>query len=307
VFVALLAYPGSEPAAAQTTESSLKQSCPDATRAFSLRQAGSEELIVADPASTGKLRQAALLFYRCAQNESDPYMHQLFLAYYANTLYRVGKNTNDARAISLAAATALRLDSSQFDDVRALVAKINVSLSRRQSAPTATPVPVGSVSGVITWQYNEYVGTKGDSEANVALFPSPMRVKVDDSDVPALSLAVGTGSPNADLQQKYGMVVGRCDGNGDITLDNVPAGHYAALIVSAKTRRDFNEPLMDVEIQLLSWIFADDQGRDDFIGNIAARTNLMSGILLQKWAFEFVTVTPGETAHFSHDFGNTYI
>lgn len=141
--IALLMCLVSEPAAAQTAESSLKQSCTDATRAFSLRQEGIEELAVADPAAIGKLRQAALFFYRCAQREPDPYMREMFSAYYANTLYSVGQNTNEARATALAVATAQRLNSSQYDDVRALVAKINVpSPSHRQTAPTQTPVNV---------------------------------------------------------------------------------------------------------------------------------------------------------------------
>ncbi len=144
-FFALLTCSMSEPAAAQTAESSLKQSCQDAARAFALRQEGTEGLAVADPAATEKLRQAALLFYRCAQRESDLYMHELLLAYYANTLYSVGQNANESRATALALATAQRLHSSQYDDVRALVAKINVppALNQQaapaQAAATATP------------------------------------------------------------------------------------------------------------------------------------------------------------------------
>ncbi|MGA8574241.1 MAG: hypothetical protein WB609_00950 [Candidatus Cybelea sp.] len=137
--VAVLAVATAPPAAAQTAESSLKQSCHDATRAFTLRQIGTEELAVADPSAIGKLRQSALLFYRCAQSEPDPYMHVLFLAYYANTLYRVGQNANDPRATSLAEATAQRLQSSGFDDVRALVATVSAPSHHDASAPAKPP------------------------------------------------------------------------------------------------------------------------------------------------------------------------
>jgi hypothetical protein len=137
----LLTCSTSQPAAAQTAESSLKQSCPDAARAFSLRQEGTEGLAVADPAAKEKLRQAALLFYRCAQRESDPYMHELLLAYYANTLYNVGQNANEPRATALALATAQRLKSSQFEDVRTLVAKINAPPSSGgRVAPVQAPL-----------------------------------------------------------------------------------------------------------------------------------------------------------------------
>ena len=125
-------------ASAQTAEESMKHSCSDASRAFSLRQQGTEGLVVADPGATSELRHAALLFYECAQRESDPYMHELFLAYYASTLYRVAKNANDSRAASLAEATAQRLSSSQYDDVRALVATVTAIPSHDQRATPAT-------------------------------------------------------------------------------------------------------------------------------------------------------------------------
>ena len=127
-------------ASAQSAQGSLKQSCADAARAFALRDAGSEELAVADPAASSKLRQAALLFYRCSQREADPYMHDLFLAYYANTLYKLGQNDNDPRASALAVKTAQRLRSSDFDDVQSLVANISVP-APTQATATPTPAP----------------------------------------------------------------------------------------------------------------------------------------------------------------------
>lgn len=89
---------------------------------------------MADPASTAKLRQAALLFYRCSQREADPYMRELFLAYYASTLYSVGENSNDARAKALATKAAMPLHTSDFDDVRMLVANITTR-GAKQGAP----------------------------------------------------------------------------------------------------------------------------------------------------------------------------
>lgn len=130
-------------AMAQSAETSLKQSCGDARRAFALRQSGIENLAVADPAATSQLRQAALLFYRCGQHEPDPYMHEMFLAYYANTLFKLGQNIGDSRATSLAMRTAQPLMSSEFDEVRALLAIINVA-SPRPSTPAPTPVPTAA-------------------------------------------------------------------------------------------------------------------------------------------------------------------
>lgn len=130
-------------ARAQTAEASLKQSCGDATRAFALRDAGDDGLIVADPAATGKLRQAALLFYRCSQRETDPYMRELFQAYYADSLYKVARNANDPRAAALASKAAQPLSSSEFDDVKALIANVPVPSTAHRASPQ-TPAPVAA-------------------------------------------------------------------------------------------------------------------------------------------------------------------
>jgi hypothetical protein len=129
-------------------------------------------------------------------------------------------------------------------------------------------------------------------------------VKVSDDDVKNLDLAISLGLDDSKLRRTYGIIVGKCDGNGDITLDSVPVGTYAAMIVSEKTTRNFHEPLSDPEQQILQPFFADDQGLIDFIGSIPDHPTLL---LLQKWSLEFVTVEANKTAHFSHDFGNTYI
>lgn len=138
---AVLAWSGS-PVHAQSAQATLKQSCADARRAFSLRDAATEKLAVADPGAAAQLRQAALLFYRCGQRQDDPYMHDLFLAYYASTLYKVGQTVHDNRAISIAVHTAQTLRSSDFDDVKALVANISPpSPAPSRAIPTVTPAP----------------------------------------------------------------------------------------------------------------------------------------------------------------------
>lgn len=135
------------PAHAQSAQVTLKQSCADARRAFALRDSGTEGLAVADPAATTQLRQAALLFYRCGQHQDDPYMRDLFLAYYTNTLYKVGQTAHDARATSIAIRAAQSLRSTDFDDVKALVAGITPPpAAPARAIPTATPAPAAPSS-----------------------------------------------------------------------------------------------------------------------------------------------------------------
>ena len=141
------------PALAQST---LKASCADGARAFSLRQDGIDRAAVADPGASAKLRQAALLFYRCAQHETDSHTHQLFMAYYANTLYRVGETANDARASELALAAAQPLEASIHPDVRALVA--NVVAAAPTPSPSASPTPALSHSAAYCSELASAVG-----------------------------------------------------------------------------------------------------------------------------------------------------
>jgi len=157
VALVMLAVAQRPPALGQTAESALTASCSGAARAFSLRQDGLDGLAVADPSSPGKLRQAALLFYRCAQREANLYKHQLFMAYYSNTLYRVGQAANDARATMLAVDAAKPLAGSSHPDVRALVVHV-VALAPTPS-PSSTPTPALTHSATYCNEFAPAVGS----------------------------------------------------------------------------------------------------------------------------------------------------
>ena len=164
----------------------------------------------------------------------------------------------------------------------------------------ASAANTGSVEGTITWQYNDYVGTKGDVGAKVVLFPEHLAHKLNgrnpkDAEIIS-SLALGIVTPDV---ERLGIRGGEADGFGKAEVDDVPAGYYVVLIVSSKTTRDFEKPVSDADLEMLRSYFATDAS----FGRLKASPLLK----LKKFWTETVEVHSGSTAHFSHDFGNTFI
>ncbi len=149
---------------------------------------------------------------------------------------------------------------------------------------------VGTVEATVTWQYNDYVGTKGDVDATMLLFPLNIRIQQPDRDLLAYRIVTPP------CVRKYAILDGRADGYGKVVIDNIPAGHYHGIIISGKTTRDITAPFSDVERASLSELI--DGGMPKPRGMLA----------LQKWFVVFdITVRRNQTTHISHDFGNTYL
>ena len=162
---------------------------------------------------------------------------------------------------------------------------------------SAIAAQTGAVEGVITWQFNESIGTKGDVNAHVILFPKKLKRLIAVKDQ-SLRTAVGSGIIGPD-EEALGLRGANADGFGKVILDDVPAGNYIALIVSENTTRDITKELGADDLDMISTYFA---------SKAALAMFLRSPFLkLHKHWFELIQVYPGKTAHFNHDFGNTYI
>lgn len=134
----------------------------------------------------------------------------------------------------------------------------------------------GTVSGTITWQYNNFVGTKGDTGATVYLVSNKNN-----------KLKLNRTESSVDFKNDY--ISTTADGNGNYKFDNVPVGTYYVVIKSKNTNRlDNNEetklkPLLSSEIDVI--LFAE---------------------YLRKYkVIENVEVKYGQDTTISHDFGNT--
>lgn len=152
-----------------------------------------------------------------------------------------------------------------------------VSAAPGSSPPQAT----GSVEGNITYQYNRFVGSRGDVGAEIVLIKIPARATLGkltplNADL-LLTLGVGSG------MEAFGIYAATADGYGHFFKDNIPQGSYLALIISRKTSASPSE-------------MAENSCKGSFEPEVSGR----------KLHCEPVTIAPGVRTQLSHDFGFTY-
>lgn len=146
-----------------------------------------------------------------------------------------------------------------------------------------TAVTTGVVKGNITWQYNDYVGTKADVGSVIFLFPIDMPKGL-------FTNAQALGIYSAPIPE--GCFKARVDGMGEYYIDEVPVGDYVLWVISENTSPS---PKMAVA----SFDYINKYFSDDLL------ENLKSFLEFNDCAFEEMTVSEGDNV-FSYDFGNTY-
>ncbi|GKU80166.1 stalk domain-containing protein [Paenibacillus sp. L3-i20] len=147
------------------------------------------------------------------------------------------------------------------------------------------PSELGNIKGAITWQYNEYVGTKPDVGANVTLIPTVVNKIVNDTFFALTLKQVDQGT--------NGIYTTLVDGNGDYNIDDVPAGKYFLLISSNNTNSDLTVEKDDMDT--LSQIFDKE-----------TMEMLELNLKLEKYELKTITIKKDKTITESHDFGYTY-
>ncbi len=153
-------------------------------------------------------------------------------------------------------------------------------------------VTYGSVAGTITWKYNNYVGSRGDTGATVILVP-----KGD------YTISLQDNSDAAHFREgryENGIVVTKCDGNGRFDIEHIPTGDYFIFVSSKNvtTREAFKDyKNYQAYVQLMALLYF---SKDD-LETLANSVNY--------YAIETgnITVYENSTTTFSHDFGITYI
>lgn len=161
----------------------------------------------------------------------------------------------------------------------------------RSESPTSkdTPakdVPPGKVRITVTWQYNNFVGTKPDTGAVVILIPKTLKEKVHENMLFVGMLNSQITEASKRLREQ-GVFVGLVGGDGKVLIPRVPPGDYIIIIVSKNTRQD--PALYDVTKNWLNTVFEKPPG------------------VVGKNYNDQLSVTSGEETEFSHDFGNTYL
>jgi frataxin-like iron-binding protein CyaY len=150
----------------------------------------------------------------------------------------------------------------------------------------------GSISGSVTWQYNDFIGTKPDTGAYIALIPMDIE-ELEGKDHDAFSLLL-------DTKGEDGIYTIEVDGNGEYVMNDIPAGEYGVLIVSKNTTSGLR--------------FDDEKAWNSIIDGIVSTflseeqlENLKTCIGYNSINFNIINIKANKTNIYSHDFGNTYL
>ncbi|WP_129598421.1 Ig-like domain-containing protein [Anaerophilus nitritogenes] len=145
---------------------------------------------------------------------------------------------------------------------------------------------VGNIEGTITWQYNNFIGTKPDVGARVALIPTGLNKDNDTKTFTLLMQQIPQG--------KHGIYTGQVDGWGNYKIQNVPVGEYYMLVFSQQTYG--NTKINQYDEELLKEVLNDE-----------AWKNLKLNFNIYKYTLRVVNIQENQTLNESHDFGNTCI
>ncbi|MBQ3869456.1 MAG: hypothetical protein II777_02825 [Clostridia bacterium] len=150
----------------------------------------------------------------------------------------------------------------------------------------------GQVKGQITYQYNKYVGTRGDNGAHIVLIPKNSNTKNYNNSLAAMFI---TGT------YESGIIVTKCDGYGNFDFgDSVPEGNYIILVVSKCTTGSayFNNK------SGLEAAIADRFGKYFSSKDLETLTIFIGA---QNYATGDITVEKARVNTITKDFGYTYI
>lgn len=174
--------------------------------------------------------------------------------------------------------------------VKSTVKKPAVKSPVKKPAVKSPPVVTGtgSLKGSVTWQYNDFVGTKADVGSQVFLIPIGFKQKNFTKSQMDLYSTIGSIPAKSNLQ--YAKV----NGFGAYEITDIPVGKYHIIISSKSTNRDMDSPL-SLEGTLKPLLGSTNYDAF-FLFNLSYRKSQWSTIEIKK----------DKTIDYSHDFGNTY-
>lgn len=162
---------------------------------------------------------------------------------------------------------------------------LNSNIRTQKISGTNSERGNGNIKGVITWQYNNFVGTKPDNGANIVLIS---KNKDKNSDNATFTLTLKQ-NPNG----KNGIYTAEADGYGNYEMDDVPVGQYYLLIKSNKTNSNMTIDANTASV--LQGLFSENDW------------NKLQNILkLNKYLLKTVEIKPTKTIIENYDFGYTY-
>ena len=138
----------------------------------------------------------------------------------------------------------------------------------------------GTMSGLISWKYNNFVGNRGDTGAKI------FAVNLETHE--ATDSLIDMNAP----QGTNGIWISTADGNGNYKIDKIPCGNYAVFIVSNNTNGNYPEyKTLDSVISQKEWITIETINSKAFIRSIKYYNNIQ--------------INENEETTLSYDFGLT--
>ena len=158
----------------------------------------------------------------------------------------------------------------------------------------------GTLTGTITYYYNQYKGHVPDTESTIIM------VKNDAENLDINTNGLGMIQISGDSHDfGDGVYSTQVNGNGVFTIGHIPEGEYFALIVSGQTSGS-------------SWFDCDtDAEKEEYYKSIGSgwegrlkeedATAIGRSVVWLKYKFQKISIYGGETTTFDYDFGTTYI
>ena len=151
-------------------------------------------------------------------------------------------------------------------------------------------VKTGSIEGVVTWKYNDYIGNKPDTGADVILISTTVK------NLPK-EIGLGMTHTSKDIEGIYSVQV---SGAGTYAIENIPVGEYYLIIISYNVMPPDFMYMTDIMAKA-HWgkvydLFSE-EGKKNAI--IQAKANAVY--------YNSVTIMAEKTITCSHDFGKSFI
>ena len=194
------------------------------------------------------------------------------------------------------------LEDMSVKELKALRDAINEILGDGGGSVANSGSEYGSVTGSITYYYNDYKGHVADVNSTVILIPTD----AENLDINTDGL-IGM-SVQSDFASGDGVYYAAVNGMGTFTINHIPAGEYLIWIASGNTNTGAWFDVYDGE---------DEEAIVPYYKSVAAQAsgllteedayNIADAIGPNKSHYDNVTVYGGETTVFDYDFGYTYI
>lgn len=177
--------------------------------------------------------------------------------------------------------------------------KCKVTVQAKKSTTKVNPAGYGSISGNVTYYYNQYQGHKADTGARVILIPT---------DGSAKNANVTPYSSESDLN-KYHIYIGKVDGIGNYTINHIPIGNYKVLMISSETSYGGWFAAYDDAISDAPQSYYDNIAKSYYPSYLSQLTALAfaDSVSFHKFYKTDVTIYRNEATILSHDFGMTYV